>query len=150
MQLTIHSSVSLMYWLVLQWDISICKLKSFRLICLNPYFIFIFYFNYILPHQIYNLQGMQLTTNSSTALMCWLVYGWDCRICELNSFRLICWTMLFDQDCVTHLKSRCWFINSLYATTLCSPGLPLQCFLDIKEPLQHLQNISNRFLAFER
>ena len=35
---------------------------------------------------------------------------------------------LFDQDQGTHLKLLCLFIDSLYASTSGSPGLPLQCF----------------------
>ena len=56
---------------------------------------------------------------------------------------------LFDQDLGTHLKLICLFIDSLYATTSCSPGLPLQCFFKIKEPLYHSRNIFYRFFMLQ-
>ena len=49
-------------------------------------------FYFLCPCKIFHLWGMQLTTNSSTPWMCWLALRWDFRICELKSFRLICWT----------------------------------------------------------
>ena len=83
MQLTTNSSTLLMCYLALQWNSWICTFKSFQLICLNPHFISIPNCNFFLPHPIFYLQGMQLTTNSCTPLTCWLVYEWDCWIGEL-------------------------------------------------------------------
>ena len=49
----------------------------------------------IVPHPIFCLQGMQLTTNSSTPLMCMLAWVWECWMRKLKSFQLICWTMQY-------------------------------------------------------
>ena len=81
--------------------------------------------------------------------------GWHKdRIGEFLSSRAFNWYVelymrLFDQDLGTHLKLICLFIDSLYATTSCSPGLPLQCLFKIKEPLYHSRNIFHRFFMLQ-
>ena len=65
---------------------------------------------------------------------------------EFSSSRAFNWYVelyirLFDQDLGTHLKLVCSFMDSLHATTSCSPGSPLQCIFKIKEPLYHSRSI---------
>ena len=50
-------------------------------------------FYFIFLRQIIHLQGMQLTTNSSTPSKSWLAWGWDRWIQKVESFRLICCTI---------------------------------------------------------
>ena len=71
-------------------------------------------FSYFVLHQIYRLQQMQLTTNSSTPTMCWLARRWGSWMRKLKSFRLICWTAYYtvwSQFC----KPQFQFIDSSYS-----------------------------------
>ena len=90
MQLMTSSSTPAMYWLVRQWNSWLCKLKTFRLIWIILDNIFLFDFYSSVLYQIFCLQGMQLTADSSAPLMSWLSWGWYYCILELESFWLIC------------------------------------------------------------
>ena len=63
--------------------------KNSHLICLDSHFKFPF----LVFHQIFCLQGMQLTTNSSKPLMSWLPLPWYIYVSKLKSFWLIYGTM---------------------------------------------------------
>ena len=101
--------------MTLEWNDLISDLKSFWLICLTLHKIFPGDFIYCVLHQIIHLQGMQLTTDSSTPSMCWLAWQCDNRIREPKSFRLICWTINF----VFHLNCN-ENINAAYLHCHCS------------------------------
>ena len=111
---------------------------NFQLLYLNLHFIITFNFNHFVHYPTFHLQGMQLTTNSSTP---WLP-GWHKDgIVEFASSRAFNWyaglcIMLFDQGFVTYMKLRYWLIDSQYTTSSRLLGSPLQCFFDSKKPLK--------------
>ena len=75
MLLATYSSAPSICWLAWQWGSRICLLMSFIFICLSPHKIFPLDFNHIFLHQIFRLQGIQLTTDSSTPSVSWLSWG---------------------------------------------------------------------------
>ena len=69
----------------------------------------LFDFNYSVLYQIFCLQEMQLTTDSSAPSICWLALWWGSWICKLKSYQLICFNLhfihTFYHDFVPHLTS---------------------------------------------
>ena len=110
MLLTTSSSTPFICWLAKGGNSKICKLASFRLIGLSLYMVFPFDFYYFVLHQIFCVQRMQLTIDSSAPSLSWLELQWDDWVCEVKSFWLICicvciWFFQWIWITLSHIRS---------------------------------------------
>ena len=116
MQLTIDSSIpSCADW----YNNGMIKLKSFWLICLSPYLILHLILITLSLIQYFAFKGCSWRPIPAHPwCACWHKYGnAECASSRaFNWYAELC-NMSFDQDFVTYLKPRCWFIDSLKATT---------------------------------
>ena len=105
MQLTTNSSTPMTCWLVLEWKNGIHELRSYWSMCLTTRVNFPINLNYFVLFQIFCLQGMQLTINSSATRY---VDRHDDGIVEFVSLRSFVWCAyphitLSDQVFITHM-----------------------------------------------